>query len=1124
MGVDAGSTDKSASTLRLHLPGDSLLVESAASGFGAAVQAGIRQIPERDNAREGTEIQDWLWLLHDDSAPEPTALEELLSAVERAPSVTVAGAKQVGWDDPRKLEDVGLSVSRWAERLTLIDGDELDQGQHDGRSDVFAVSSSGMLVLRSAWDELGGFDPALPDVGDDVDFCWRNRRAGHRVVVVPAAVVRHSGCRSDAAATLRAGRRAEVYLRLKHSVLWTVPFLAAGAVIGGVARLLVGLVTKDPGHGAGQLLASCAGVCKPLDLFRGRRSIARTKTAPRRVVHALRTPRREVRSHRRSVLEAFPAARALPGNAADQPGISSRDSHDFSAPGGSRRPWGGLGAGASFGVLLAASLVGLSGLIGAPGLSGGALLPLPQSPAELWDSASTWWVPLGAGFAGHGTPFSYVLWLLSILGFGNGNAAVAGLVLLAMPLAGLAAWFGAGALTRHRGLRMWAALSWGAVPALQVAIGSGRLGALVAHVLLPLVLTAMVRAVGVGSRPFTQAGATPTPGTSGVPSWTATGAAGLLLAAVTAAAPSLLVVALLGVIGAQLILRRRARILWWSVLPSLALFVPFAASASGTLRDAVAEPGIPLPFTAAELWQQLLGFPVAFDPLVQPEALEFLGPGFWALVPVLVIGAPPVVLAVFALFGSVRGRPGAYAAWALALLCLIVSAVYLSFPGTAGGTALIPPFSGPLVSGIALFLLAAALVGADGLLARRDADRSSGTPAPAVRALVLAVSVVLAAGPLTSLGLWILPQSAQVAGTAAVALTPSDAPDSATSSDTAARADEASGDSPGESTDFGTAVLVHPVAERILPATAADRGTGPDRTRTLVLTIDGSNGEGVAAMLMRGGGTTLDTMSPLNSPAGLSGDGAAPQFRPDDAADDALRGAVAMLVGGTGADPRAELRRFGVGHVVLQQSDTAAELLAEQLDAAPGLTAVGKTPSGWLWRVTPSILPNGTEDSGGQTARARIVDAEGRTEALVPSGTIRVATGVRDGGEGRTLVLAERADTGWQAALDGRPLESASEGWAQTFVLPPRGGHLTVDYVSAWQPWTEAVQMVVFGASILLAVPVPSRPRAVRVRPAGRGPTAASGREPATGHGPVGPGSSHPTEREPGMAAAGASS
>ncbi len=590
-------------------------------------------------------------------------------------------------------------------------------------------------------------------------------------------------------------------------------------------------------------------------------------------------------------------------------------------------------------------------------------------------------------------------------------------------------------------------------------------------------------------------------------------------------------VALLGVTGTQLILRRRAKTLWWSVLPALALFVPFAGSASGALRGVLADPGIPLQYTAADLWQQLLGFPVAFDPLVPPEALEFLGSGPWALVPVLLIGAPPVVLAVFALFGPTSGRPGALAAWALALLCLSVSAASLSFPVATSGTALIPPFTGPLVSGVVLFLLAAALVGADSLLVPRD-PRPTGKPAPAVRALLLAGSMVLAAGPLTSLGLWTVPQLAQAADAEAVGLSLPDAPDTGIAPEPATSSGSATGDGPAESTDFGTGILVHPGAERILPATAADRGTGPDRTRTLVLTIggnngnngnNGSNGDGVAAALMRGGGTTLDASSQLNSTVGLSGSGTTPQIRPDDAATASLRDAAAMVVSGTGADPRAELRRFGVGHVVLQQSDTAADLLAEQLDAVPGLVAVGKTPSGWLWRVSPPVLSNGTEDPGGQTARARIVDAEGRTEALVPSGITRIDTGIQEGAEGRTLVLAERADAGWQAMLDGRPLESTSEGWAQTFVLPSRGGHLTVGYVSAWQPWTEAVQAVVFGATALLAVPVPSRPRAARVLPTGRRDTPDDGWTPAPGHGPADPGIPSEADREPGMATAGAS-
>ena len=175
---------------------------------------------------------EWIWLLHDDAAPAPEALAELLHAVERAPSVTVAGCKQLDWHSERRLIDVGLSTSRWAERLTLIDADELDQGQYDGRSDTFAVNSAGMLVRRDVWEDLRGFDPALPGTGDDVDFCWRNRLAGHRVVVVPSARMHHVSHRPNALGNATAARKAQVHLRLKHAAAWKVPLHAAGALLG----------------------------------------------------------------------------------------------------------------------------------------------------------------------------------------------------------------------------------------------------------------------------------------------------------------------------------------------------------------------------------------------------------------------------------------------------------------------------------------------------------------------------------------------------------------------------------------------------------------------------------------------------------------------------------------------------------------------------------------------------------------------------------------------------------------------------------------------------------------------------------------------------------------------------
>ncbi len=1046
VGVDAGSSDSSASILQLELPvGSPVVGSSARAGFGQAVRTALAKIPAQREPASGSENQDWLWLLHDDSKPEPTALEELLLAVERAPSVTVAGSKQVAWNNPRELVDVGLSISRWAERLTLIDVDELDQGQYDARSDMFAVNSAGMLIRRDVWDALGGFDPALPGVGDDVDFCWRNRLAGHRVVVVPAAVVRHAGHRENSAATPVAARRAEVYLRLKHATWWKVPFLAVGAVLGGLGRLVLGLLGKDPGFGAGQFLASLAGVFNPIDLFRGRRLARRSRKLPRHVLRGLRTPRREVWSHRRSVVEAFTARGAYAGSDAQrgtEEDVPSNDSNDdFAALGAPAQAWVGVGAVASFGLLLAASLGGLHRLLGAPALAGGALLPLSPTSRQIWEHASAWWVTLEAGYAAHGDPFAYVLWILSLVGLGNGNAAVVAMLFLALPLAGLNAWLAAGALTRSRGLRLWAAFFWAAVPALQISLGSGRLGAVLAHVFLPLVLLGIVRALGSALAHNKPGEMILKPGVNRVPSWTAAAATGLLLAAVTASAPALLILAVPGVLAATLAFRRRGRTLWWSLLPLVALFLPFAASATDEPRGVFADPGVPLAFQPAELWQQVLGFPVLFDPAAVPPILAFLPAGPWSLVAALLIGAPVVVLAAVSLFLPAARRSGVRVAWSVATAALVLSVASLFVPTAAGSTSMITAFTGPFVSTFSLAMLSAALLGGEAILrsAQARAERNE-APRAARRTLTAAAAVLLALGPAMSLGLWIAT-------------------------------------SPGAG--FGGENLVQASAPRTLPATAADRGNGADRTRTLVLRIDAE--DKVSAALMRGSGTTLDSLSQLFAARTLSGPPGAVTLRADDDATAAVRRSVAAIVAGSGVDPREDLRALDVGFVVLQQSDTAAELLAGRLNSVPGLTAVGNTDTGWLWRVTAPTLGTGAADPAGLTARLRTVDADGRTEHLLAASTVEATSMVPAGAEGRRLVLAERANQGWSASLNGHRLEPASDGWAQEFTLPAEGGELQVDFASRWSPWAEIAQITIFALTVLLAIPVPARPRFVRV-------------------------------------------
>ncbi|WP_370968517.1 glycosyltransferase [Amycolatopsis sp. cg9] len=189
LAVDTGSTD---STPRLLAeaaaePGSDsspvlsgVITLSSDTGFAAAVAEAVEHATERWG-----DPGSWLWLLHDDCAPEPDCLDELLRVATKTPSATVLGALGLDWTDPRLIVEAGLSTDASGHRQQVAAlGEE--------PAEVLAVPSAGSLVRRDAWDDLGGFDPGFPLLREDLDFGWRANAAGGIVLSVPTARVRHA--------------------------------------------------------------------------------------------------------------------------------------------------------------------------------------------------------------------------------------------------------------------------------------------------------------------------------------------------------------------------------------------------------------------------------------------------------------------------------------------------------------------------------------------------------------------------------------------------------------------------------------------------------------------------------------------------------------------------------------------------------------------------------------------------------------------------------------------------------------------------------------------------------------------------------------------------------------------
>src|SRR5690606_29901077 len=120
-----------------------------------------------EDARESLPVHadHWLWVLHDDSVPEPDALEALVGAVRRSSRVGVVGPKLVRLDDPRLLVGVGHHLTVGGRAADTRQAALVDQGQLDLRQDVLGVPLAGSLVRSDVLADAGGLDSAFGSDG-----------------------------------------------------------------------------------------------------------------------------------------------------------------------------------------------------------------------------------------------------------------------------------------------------------------------------------------------------------------------------------------------------------------------------------------------------------------------------------------------------------------------------------------------------------------------------------------------------------------------------------------------------------------------------------------------------------------------------------------------------------------------------------------------------------------------------------------------------------------------------------------------------------------------------------------------------------------------------------------------
>lgn len=488
--VDTGSTDESADLVASAFGGAPVRLDRDTS-YAAAVAAGLEAAgPAADD--------EWVWLLHDDARPDPGCLAALVDVAERSgPEVVALGPKLREWPSLKRLLEVGVTISGAGRRETGLEPGEYDQGQHEDPQRVLAVNTAGMLVRREHLERFG-FDPDLPLFGNDLDFGWRLARAGFTVLAVPDAVMFH------AEGAHRARRRGELARRphrdervaAMHTLLAnsSTPMFVVRwfrLLLGGALRAVGHLLIRRPGRARDEIAALGRIHLAPGRLRRARqRRTAETTGAPDGAEAAARSLLAPAWMPLRHALDFLgEVGRAIWGTVREAVHVRTGAGPEATVSGQLLRSpttWVLV-------LVLGVSLVAGRTLMSGGPLHGGALLPAPDGVGHWWRTwAESWhWIGVGSSVSAPG-------YLLPLAVVGTALLGQAGAVTwLLFVLAGPLAFWGAVRFLRRlapgRLAIYWGAAAYALVPVVSGALAQGRLGTVVAAVLLPWTAGAALR-------------------------------------------------------------------------------------------------------------------------------------------------------------------------------------------------------------------------------------------------------------------------------------------------------------------------------------------------------------------------------------------------------------------------------------------------------------------------------------------------------------------------------------------------------------------------------------------------------------------------------------------------------
>jgi N-acetylglucosaminyl-diphospho-decaprenol L-rhamnosyltransferase len=196
--VDNASSDGSADAVRAHAIGADVIASHVNLGFARA-----------NNLAATRAVGEFILLLNPDTVVRNGAVDRLVAFARATPDAGIWGGRTVfpdgalnppscwGRMTPWNLLCRAIGLTGMFPRSTLFNGEAYGGCNRDAIRRVDIVSGCFLLIRRSLWERLGGFDPAFFMYGEEADLCLRAYKLGARPLITPAATIIHLGGASE---------------------------------------------------------------------------------------------------------------------------------------------------------------------------------------------------------------------------------------------------------------------------------------------------------------------------------------------------------------------------------------------------------------------------------------------------------------------------------------------------------------------------------------------------------------------------------------------------------------------------------------------------------------------------------------------------------------------------------------------------------------------------------------------------------------------------------------------------------------------------------------------------------------------------------------------------------------